>query len=100
MSARPAAPYRTSMPTAAARSYPHVTRPGAAADRLEREAAPEVVPVADLVGLAAEHEDPAEPWLAHPHHGGLGPAHEVLREVGVGRPSVTRMRSSRYWSSV
>ena len=59
---------------------------GAAADRLDRHAAEEVVPVADLVGLAPEHQDPADALLPHPHDGGTGAADEVVREVGVGQP--------------
>jgi hypothetical protein len=60
--------------------------PGAAAHRLHRHAAEEVVAVADLVGLAPEHEDPADALLAHPHHRRAGALDEVTGEIGVGEP--------------
>jgi hypothetical protein len=40
----------------------------------------------DLIGLAGEHEDPAQTLVLHPHDGGTRALDEELRHVDVGSP--------------
>ena len=75
---------RTSMPCFAADWYSMSINPGAAADRLEHQTAPEAELSADLVGLPAEHRDPADAAIAHPLHGRQRLAHELHRHVRIG----------------
>src|SRR2546427_260857 len=62
----------------------HVDESGPAAHRLEDQTAPEPESPVDLVGLTAEHRDPADAAVPHPPDRRLRLAHEQHRQVGVG----------------
>ena len=64
----------------------HLHEAGPAAHRLDIEPAPELMLALDLIGLAGEHEDPAETLAPHPGHGGTRALDEVLGHVEVRAP--------------
>src|SRR5437867_1474015 len=59
--------------------------PLAASHGLDAEPAPEAMPVLDLEGLAAEHQDPADAQAPHPDRGLARLPHEEVRQVGIGQ---------------
>src|SRR5207249_610965 len=64
----------------------HVDESGPAAHRLEDQPAPEPESPVDLVGLTAEHRDPADAAVPHPPDRRLRLAHEQPRQGGVAAP--------------
>ena len=86
------------MPRFLAASRQHLDQARPAADRLDREAAPELELAVDLERLPAVDRDEADALVAHPAEGVEAAVTRSSTRSGSARYCVTRAMSSKNWS--